>query len=91
MVIANETHTHTSGDSRLKPTNERNCGVLSGSGFPHSAVNENASIKFSGQWLELKISFPTFIFQLFFSLTMGSVAKFLIGSSFRLAFHWRPH
>lgn len=88
MVIANETY--TSGDSRLKPTNERNCGVLSGSGFPHSAVNENASIKFSGEWLELKI-FPRFIFQLFFSLTMGSVAKFLIGSSFLLAFHWRPH
>lgn len=89
MVIANETH--TSGDSRLTPTNERNCDVLSGSEFPHSAVNENASIKFSDQWLELKISFPRFIFQLFFSLTMGSVAKFLIGSSFLLAFHWRPH
>lgn len=91
LLQMRHTHTHIWRFKANTHKWEKPCDVLSGSGFPHSAVNGNASIKFSGQWMELKISFPRFIFQLFFSLTMGTVAKFLIGSLFLLAFHWRPH
>jgi hypothetical protein len=38
--------------------------------------------------LELEI---IIYFELFFSLTMALVARFLIGSSFPLAFPWGPH
>lgn len=58
MVIPNETH--TSEDSRLTANKlEKICDIyLSGSDFLHSAVNKNATIKFTGKCLELEIITP---------------------------------